>query len=256
MKKNILWLLAMVFVSVTGFTSCDSNNDPEDEKKTEDVLRVKTMTFEYDWGSGPSSTSYTYSYDTQGRVVKVVEAGEDWTDEFVLDWSVAGKVLLKRKEADKNRTWILNAAGYVSKIENIWGDGGNVTFDYDSNGMMSKIYEDYGTPELKSTLTLLNGNTTAFTRGDRVKNFTFSSGKNIGGIYQIFNDSFISDWQVHTGLFGKPCKNLNTKVQWSDSENVSAISFEFYDDGSVKKVIRSGSDWYENYVYTYEIVKK
>ncbi|MBP9016729.1 MAG: DUF4595 domain-containing protein [Paludibacteraceae bacterium] len=210
------------------------------------------MTFEYDWGSGPESISYDYTYDAQGRVVKVLETGADWTDEFNLDWSQPGKVNLIRQEAEKNRTWILNAAGYVSKIENIWGDGGDVIFEYDTNGLMSKIYEDYGTPELKSTFTILNGNITAFTRGDRVKNFTFSSGENIGGIYQVFNDSFINDWQAHTGLFGKPCKNLNTKVQWSDREDFSAISFEFYDDGRVKKVIRSGSDWYENYVYTYE----
>ncbi|MCE5332545.1 MAG: hypothetical protein LLF95_10480 [Bacteroidales bacterium] len=255
MKKNYFWAL-FAFIGLISFTSCDPKEDPTDGDETKEVLRIKTMTFEYDWGSGPAATSYTYTYDTEGRVTKVVEAGEDWTDEFILDWSEAGKVKLVRAESEKNRTWILNAAGYVSKIENIWGDGGNVTFDYDANGLMSKAYEDYGTPELKSTFTLLNGNITAFTRGDRVKNFTFSSGENIGGIYQVFNDSFISDWQAHTGLFGKPCKNLNTKVQWSDKEDFSAISFEFYDDGSVKKVIRSGSDWYENYVYTYETVTK
>ncbi|MEA4985522.1 hypothetical protein SDC9_78976 [bioreactor metagenome] len=254
MKKNFYWLFIMACVSLISFTSCDPK-DPVDDPDETTKMRIKTMTFEYDWGSGPGSTSYAYTYDAQGRVIKVVETGEDWTDEFNLDWSQPGKVNLIRQETEKNRTWILNAAGYVSKIENIWGDGGDVTFEYDANGLMSKAYEDYGTPELKSTFTALNGNITAFTRGDRVKNFTFSSGDNIGNIYQVFNDSFVNDWQAHTGLFGKACKNLNTKVQWSDKEDFSAISFEFYEDGRVKKVIRSGSDWYENYVYTYETVE-
>lgn len=255
MKKKILFA-TMVIVGLVSFTSCDKNEPNGDDlidptKK----LRIKTMTFEYDWGSGPATTSYTYTYDSEGRVTKVVEAGEDWKDEFTLDWGEAGKIKLIREEEEKNRTWILNEAGYVSKIENIWGDGGDAIFDYNTDGLMSKIYEDYGSPELKSTFTIVNGNITAFTRGDRVKNYTFSSGENLGGVYQVFNDSYVSDWQVHTGLFGKPCKNLNTKVQWSDSENVSDISFEFNEDGSVKKIIRSGSDWYENYVYTYDSVE-
>jgi hypothetical protein len=252
MKKETLFMF-MLITGVALITACDQK-DPNEEDLIEPTkeLRIKTMTFEYDWGTGPGATSYTYTYDTQGRVTKVVEVGEDWIDEFMLDWNETGKVKLIRQEADKNRTWILNEAGYVSKIENIWGDGGNVLFEYDTDGLMTKVYEEYGSPELKSTFTVLNGNITAFTRGDRVKNFTFSSGENIGGIYQVFNDNYINDWQAHTGLFGKPCKNLNTKVQWSDSENVSTISFEFNEDGSVKKVIRSGSDWYENYVYTYD----
>lgn len=255
MKKKMFFVFTAILCAVF-FTSCDPNesNGEDPEEPIKDV-RIKSMTFEYDWGSGPKSTSYTYSYDTQGRVTKVVEAGEDWVDEFTFDWGEAGKVKLIREEADKNRTWILNEAGYVSKIENVWGDGGNVTFEYNADGLMSKIYEDYGSPELKSTLTILNGNITAFTRGDRVKNFTFSSGENISGIYQVFNDGFVNDWQAHTGLFGKPCKNLNTKVKWSDKEDVSEISFDFYEDGSVKKIIRSGSDWYENYVYVYETVE-
>lgn len=251
MKKNFYWLFIMACVSLISFTSCDPKDPIDDPDETKE-MRIKTMTFEYDWGSGPGSTSYAYTYDAQGRVTKVVETGEDWTEEFNLDWSQPGKVNLIREEANKNRTWILNAAGYVSKIENIWGDGGDVIFEYDNNGLMSKIYEDYGTPELKSLFTIIDGNITSFTRGDRVKNFTFSTGENIGKIYQVFNDTYITDWQAHTGLFGKACKNLNTKVQWSNSENFTAISFEFYDDGRVKKVIRSGSDWYENYVYTYE----
>lgn len=256
MKKKIFFA-SIVMTALVLWTSCDSKDPNEEDIIDPDTeLRIKTMTFEYDWGGGPGVTSYTYMYDSNGRITKVVEAGEDWTDEFTLDWSETGKVKLIREEVEKNRTWILNAAGYVAKIENIWGDGGDVTFEYSTDGLMSKIYEDYGSPELKSTFTIVNGNITAFTRGDRVKNYTFSSGENIGGIYQVFNDNFINDWQAHTGLFGKPCKNLNTRVQWSDSENISNISFEFYDDGSVKKVIRSGSDWYENYVYTYETIEK
>ncbi len=255
MKKNFYWLFIIACVSVISFSSCEKKDPIDDDKNGTQEMRIKSMTFEYDWGDGPGSTGYTYTYDTQGRVSKVVETGEDYTDEFNLDWSQTGKVQIIREETEKNKTWILNAAGYVSKVENIWGDGGNVTFDYDADGLMTKVYEDYGTPELKSTFTILNGNITAFTRGDRVKNFTFASGENTGKIHQVFNDSFINDWQVHTGLFGKACKNLNTKVQWSDSESFSAISFEFYEDGRVKKVIRSGSDWYENYVYTYERVE-
>jgi hypothetical protein len=252
MNKKFALAVFAIF-SLISLSSCKKDSTEEEIVKP-DVLRVKSMTFEYDWGSGPSSTAYTYTYDTQGRVTKVVEKGADWTEDFILDWSVAGKVKLVRTEKAKNRTWILNAAGYVAKIDSVWGDAGDANFEYDANGMMTKIYEDYGTPELKSTFTILNGNQTAFTKADRVKNFTFTSGANIGGVYQVFNDSFVNDWQVQTGLFGKPCKNLNNKVQWSDKTDISAITFEFYEDGSVKKVIRSGTGWYENYVYVYEKV--
>lgn len=253
MNKKIA-LAALAVFSLIGFSSCGDDKKEEEEVVKPDVLRVKSMTFEYDWGSGPNSTAYTYTYDTQGRVTKVVEKGADWTEDIILDWSVAGKVKMVRTEKDKNRTWTLNAAGYVAKIDSVWGDEGDANFEYDANGLLSKIYEDYGTPELKSTFTILNGNQTAFTKKDRVKNFTFTSGENIGGIYQVFYDDFVSDWKAQTGLFGKPCKNLNIKVQWSDKTDFSAITFEFYDDGSVKKVIRSGTGWYENYVYVYEKV--
>ena len=84
MKKNFYWLFIMACVSLISFTSCDPK-DPVDDPDETTKMRIKTMTFEYDWGSGPGSTSYAYTYDAQGRVIKVVETGEDWTDEFNLD---------------------------------------------------------------------------------------------------------------------------------------------------------------------------
>ena len=101
--------------------------------------------------------------------------------------------------------------------------------------MLVKIFENYGgEAELKSTFTITNGNAVSFTRKERVKNFTFSSGLNLGKIYQVVNDNFIDDWKAHTGLFGKPCKNLNTEVKWSDSESITQITFDFDDDGLAK----------------------
>lgn len=256
MKKNWIYV-ALTMICIVGFTACSKEDNGDDGGNTPtEKLRIKKMTFEYDWGGNPGFTAWSYEYDAQGRVTKVVEAGEDWSEDFVFDWSVAGQVSIVREEASKTKTLMLNEKGCVSKFVNIWGDGGDVTFDYDANGYMIKAYEVYNnTPELKSTFTIKDGNVLSFTRVDRTKAFTYSTGENTGGIFQATNDSFINDWQAHTGLFGKPSKNLNTKVKWSDKDDVSEVSFEFYDDGSVKKVIRSGSDWYENYVYEYEVIK-
>ena len=257
MKKHFLTLL-MFAVATLGFTSCDPNNGDDDPKTEDKEYRLKKLTFLYNWSdldeSKALSTSWSYSYDSQGRVIKVVETGEDWTEEMTLDYSTSGQVSMVREDATKNRVWLLNDKGLVSKYKNIWGDGGDANFEYDANGMLVKIYEDYGTPELKSTFTITNGNAVSFTRGERTKNFTFSSGLNTGNIYQVINDSFVSDWMVHTGLFGAPCKNLNTEVQWADSESITQISFEFYEDGRVKRVKRGGSDWFEYYDYEYEEV--
>lgn len=60
---------------------------------------------------------------------------------MILDYGTAGQINLVREDSTKNRVWKLNANGLVSTIENIWGDGGNVNFEYDANGMLSKIYE-------------------------------------------------------------------------------------------------------------------
>ena len=260
MKKHFLTLL-MFAVATLGFTSCDPTNGGDDPKPEEKEYRLKKLSFLYNWEGMDESkakvTSWTYTYDAQGRVTKVVETGEDWTEDMILDYGTAGQINLVREDSTKNRVWKLNANGLVSTIENIWGDGGNVDFEYDANGMLSKIYEDYGTPELKSTFTITNGNAVSFTRGDRTKNFTFSSGLNTGKIYQVINDSFIDDWKAHTGLFGAPCKNLNTEVKWSDKESVTQITFDFYDDGRVKRSKRTdGLTWFEYYDYEYEEIVK
>ena len=221
MKKQFMPLL-MFAVATLGFASCDPKDDgkePEPEKKE---YRLQKLSFLYNWDNMDESkakvTSWTYSYDTKGRVTKVVEAGEDWKEDFVLDYSKAGQVSLVREETEKNRVWKLTDKGLVSKIENVFGDGGALDLEYDANGMLLKIFENYGELELKSTFTNTNGNAVSFTRKERVKSFTFSSGLNSGKIYQVVNDNFIDDWKAHTGLFGAPCKNLNTEVKWSDKE--------------------------------------
>lgn len=263
MKKN--WFLVMfAMICMGSFVACSDSDDGDGDggNGTTQKLRIKTVTFEYQWSAtdAPGFTEWTYNYDANGRLTKVTERGEDWTEDFVFDWSVAGQVTVQREEESKTKVWMLNNQGYVSKIVNVWGDGGDITMEYNTDGYMIKGYEVYdNTPELKSELTITDGNVMSFTRKRNgamaSKNFTYSTGLNVGGIYQAANDSFCNDWQSHTGLFGKPSKNLVTKVQWSDSEDPTEIQFEFNDDGSVKKVIRAGSDWYENYAYTYEVVE-
>ena len=260
MKKQFLPLL-MFAVATLGFTSCEPTGGDDDPDPVEKEYRLQKVSFLYNWDDMDETkakiTSWTYSYDAQGRVMKVVEAGEDWTENFVLDYSTPGQVSLVREEADKNRVWKLTDKGLVSKIENVWGDGGDLDFEYDTNGMLIKIFENYGEPELKSTFTITNGNAVSFTRKERVKEFTFSSGLNLGKIYQVVNDNFIDDWKAHTGLFGAPCKNLNTEVKWSDKESVTQITFDFYDDGRVKRSKRTdGLTWFEYYDYEYEEIVK
>jgi hypothetical protein len=260
MKKQFMPLL-MFALATLGFASCDPKNNGEEPELEKKEYRLQKLSFLYNWENMDEAkakvTSWTYSYDTNGRVIKVVETGEDWAETMVFDYSKAGQVTFVREEVEKNRILLLNDKNLVTSYKNAWGDGGDVNFEYDANGMLLKIYEDYGEPELKSTFTIENGNAVSFTRSDRVKGFTFSSGLNLGNIHQVVNDNFIDDWKAHTGLFGAANKNLNTEVKWSDKEAVTKITYDFYEDGRVKRSKRTdGATWFEYYDYVYEEIVK
>ena len=260
MKKQFLPFL-MFAVAAFGLMSCDPTNGGDDPDPVAKEYRLQKLSFLYNWDDMDEAkakvTSWTYSYDAKGHVTKVVEAGEDWTENFVFDYSTAGQVTLVREDAAKNRVWKLTDKGLVAKIENVFGDGGDLDLEYDANGMLLKIFENYGEQELKSTFTILNGNAVSFTRKERVKNFTFSSGLNLGKIHQVVNDNFIDDWKAHTGMFGAPSKNLNTEVKWSDKDAVTQITYDFYEDGRVKRAKRTdGLTWFEYYDYVYEEIVK
>lgn len=73
----------MFAVATLGFTSCDPTNGGDDPKPEEKEYRLKKLSFLYNWDGMDETkakvTSWTYTYDAQGRVTKVVETGEDWT---------------------------------------------------------------------------------------------------------------------------------------------------------------------------------
>lgn len=251
MKRKLMYLALAVFCAGLVASCNKDDNDGDDDGKTK-AAKVKTMTLEADWGD----ETWEYVYDEQGRTSSIYNYGEDWRDTFSFDYSTAGKLVYIKGGSTVNCD--LNAQGLVSKL--YWNADDGLTFEYDTDGYLKKVTEFWnGGSEVKCDITTENGNITGIVYKPEeatpawTKVLTYTGGENAGGVHQAIQQTDnVNDWQAQTNLFGKACKNINTKVQKSTSANPTNITFEFDEESNrITKLTRSGIDWSEVYTYTY-----
>ncbi len=251
----MMYLLTAVACMGMIATSCsnDDNNDGDDNGNKTKTWKVKTMALDPTWGD---TESWEFVYNTDGKVSKIYNAGPDWKDTISFDYSTTGKVTYKK--GGSTTTCLLNAQGFVSELQ--WNSTEGLRYEYDATtGFITKIteYWDGGT-EVKCVNTVKGSNIDSIvykpenTPPSWNKVFNYSSGENLGGIQQIAQQTDnVSDWQAQSGLFGKACKNICTKVQKSTSSTPTNISFTFDAQDRINVLTRAGSDWSEIYTFTY-----
>ncbi len=268
MKKYLKFFVVPVIACVS-FYACggdDDNDDPEPEKTEYRVKSVKFIRNYEDMNEANAEWDlWTYTYGADGKLTGMTYGGEDWTDTYTLTYT-SGKITLARTGSDYSKTLDVDAKGNVIKAANMDKVGEDITFTYNSDGFMTRIFKvANGSSEEKCEFTIINGNVTSFYKYkndiQRFKNFVYASGENTGNIYQAVNDSFFwGEWEglLYAGIFGAPSKNLSTSVSWSDTpETVTNMSFEFETDGRVKRMKRTDNvKWFEYYDYTYEEITK
>lgn len=192
-----------------------------------------------------------YEWNDNGTVKRVYRTA-DGTENGALDreWKFAydGNTLTVTGKNDWTMT--LNDKGYVSKLV----DGENVyEYAYDDNGYMTQATCN---GSVVSNMTIENGNITKWSKmkdGAEVwKLHTYGSTPNTGERHCIYSEEAgFGRWIAETGLFGKANAMLHTSNQWDYSDSGSTFDYEFDANGFVTREKKKGSDWEENYYYTY-----
>jgi len=177
---------------------------------------IKTISFFADWAGGTEKWDFSYDPTTK-KVTKFDNYWDGALDKTIsYDYSVAGKLTLKRADNSVYGTYDLNASGYITK------DGDGNTMEYDANGFLVKYYEYWdAASHLKYQMTITNGNITKITTYDddgvtakKIKEFTYTNGDNSDGIHQA--NATDSDWKPIGNFYGKPSAKLCDYFEYWD----------------------------------------
>ena len=240
MKK----LFGLILITGLFFLSCendDSNNDSETEKTT----TAQITSWADDWDS------YSYSYDNEGRVIKIDRNNGE--REYNLSYT-EGTISIS---GYATYTIVLGSNGYASSFSDEWD---TYQYTYDSEGYMTKIEKE---DDIVSNIIVENGCISSWSKFEDgvefVKNHTYSSAENVAGINNIYSEKGGFDrWLAELGFFGKPTKYLCSGNQWDYSESGSQITYEYDENGFVLKEVKNfpADDWTENYSYTWNIIEE
>ena len=144
---------------------------------------------------GNMTSGRTFRYNEDGSLAGVDEV---WTNDdgtlgsYNLNVARNGnKLTLTDDAGEVAYEWEVNEQGYVIA-------SGDYTFEYDEEGHLTKVYEDWGEgPSLQSVCTWENGNLMSWTRegdaedgsgGPRIKRQTYKEEPNTGGIFTVFTE--------------------------------------------------------------------
>ncbi len=212
---------------------------PDVQEPTRKVLKaLPSKIDEY----GNLTSGRTFRYNEDGSLAGVDEV---WTNKetgelesYNLNVARTGnKLTLTDDAGEVAYEWEVNELGYVVA-------SGDYTFEYDEEGHLTKVYEDWGEgPTLQSVCTWENGNLMSWTRegdaedgsgGPRIKRQTYTEELNVGGIFTVFTEKGgMKKWMFEAGFFGKPTKNLVATDKWDDRDAGADFDYVTDDDDYV-----------------------
>jgi hypothetical protein len=213
----ILNLILGLLVSVSLFTACGSDDDDDDNGGggSSSSKRVK-MLVEEDNGYHAEST---FSYDSKGRVVKVVktETSSDGTEVSETTYQY-GQMMITSQEVtngwdSKNETHTYTLSnGLITKDVEVQKYPTNTNtstmiFSYDSDGYLLSQTNDYGYEVTKKDYVWSNGNMVSFdSREFEYSNYSWSK-----GMFIYFKGTNTDRYLQPYGYWGKMPKNLPSK---------------------------------------------
>ena len=258
-RFSFLSLLLGLFICVTVFSACGSDNEPssggnsgsgssETPQSSKHVVKITTE-------EGNAFYESSFSYDSQGRVTKIIEtesgAGTNSHSEKTYQY---GEMLIMTKAVEEgtlsngqSESWSETHAytienGRIVKDEEIQGsqfDGRQwhyssrtETFSYDANNYLSSIRTEYSDTESEtSTITWSNGNLIKL--GDR--SFKYSNYPWVKGLPLSLKGSNTDGILFSMGYYGNIPKNLPSKTYTSET---SGATYDYTLEGNyVTKVV-------------------
>ena len=185
-----------------------------------------------------------FEYDAQNRVSKIAfNYGDE--DVYSFTFSYSGNKLVIRNDKDGSKeSEIQISDGYIKSIDS------SVFFEYDNNGYMTQLRDNYG----NDTYTWSNGNLTSIASkyDDYTQTITITYNESmvlvptnmhllhLFAIYTYEDDLWLTAYEV----WGKQCKNLPEKLEVNDNDGYSAtfaFDYEFNNDGSIAKMVMTNN---------------
>ena len=261
MKKNLIFLSAVILIICGVFsTSCDKddNNPPVVQTSL-----IKKITADY-IGDGTEVEGWEFIYNAAKKVTSIINTFNGAVvDTILYDYAVPGRLTITK--SGNPTVYVLDGSGRV--IKELWNVDGTEWegYEYDADGIMTKIIEHYGGADhLKYDLTIANKNITnriryeedGTVREDR--EFTYTTGDNTNGIHQIY--AVDSEWKHVGGTFGNQSKKLmDAFVRHITSDPLTAYGvdyvYTFDSENRVATVTKngtsSGGTYTEIYTYSY-----
>ncbi|MDY3979161.1 MAG: DUF4595 domain-containing protein [Tidjanibacter sp.] len=244
--KKFLSFLAIAAMTAAVCVSCGDKNggeDPEPEVK----VRINTYSV---LGDGWADV-YVFTWNADGKVSNVNRSNGDKVWDFVYSGNTATVT-----GPDGDFVLTLNANGYCTSMTDPWGDVR--TYTYNADGQLTEVKKG---ADVKSTLTYEEGCLLTWTRTKdgalQTKTHTYSSKKNVAGIFNIIQEATdpANQWWYLTGLFGKPSKNLCDSSKWNHSDAAATYTYDFDENGCVTAEHKDYPDWPEEFTYTWDVVK-
>jgi hypothetical protein len=249
MKKTLILTLCSAILAVS---SCKKKDeiiviiDPP-------VLTLPCQLIKTNLSSNLFQLSEVLTYDDKGRVVKTLSDGKNeatyaysstnitqtlgksqtFNINYVLDDK--GRVSQENISETDKIVYVYNTDGFLSEVKDIGKQGENYSMVYSyTNGNLTKVEKKGGTPDPTSTINISYGTDLA------VSNFFIPS----------ISDLPESMTGVLSRYFGKPSKNLPTKITRTLPGRSLTLSYEKDAKGNVIKFTNATSAPYESQSFT------
>ncbi|MGE5383856.1 MAG: hypothetical protein ACM3PX_10555 [Omnitrophica WOR_2 bacterium] len=252
--KKFTYLAMMVAIAATSFTSCNKDNNDDNNPVVVEASKIKTISVT----TADGTEGWEFNYDNNKHITQIFNSWEGAVvDTITYDYSVAGKLTITKE--DYPTVYELDAQGRVTK--EVWDDVSWASYTYDANGYLSSIKEHWdGVDHNKYDVEVTNGNVSKHSRyGDdgvinRYKTFTYTTGDNKSELQQT--NAVDSNWKTVGGLFGKASTKLVDYLNYWDAGNeaetkTTTITYTFDAKNRVSTMVRAGADWQEAYAFTY-----
>ena len=259
MKKSIsfLSLLFGLFVCVTAFSACGGDDEPSSGGNSgsgsSDTPQTSKHISKIITEEGNSIIESTLTYDSQGRVTKIVatESGTGTNSRSEKTYQY-GETLIITKEVEEGKSSngqsFTRTESHSYTIENglivkdvrdyIYNEGSSdkmtITFSYDANKYLSSISRSYpDTDSETKAVSWSDGNLTKLGN----KSFEYSNYSWTKGFALYIDGSNMDEILFASGYYGNIPKNLQSKTYTSEK---SGWTFDYTIEGNyVTKVVIS-----------------
>ena len=259
--KTVNFKVALMMAAVIGstaFVSCSSDDEESPKGGGMTSKRIAKMT----WSDGSKIETTTFSYDAQGRVVKVIETdmrGGSESSTTTTTYTYGGNTIISKAhyvsgnyENEETHTYTLSDGLIVKEVENYTSGSSyssytnTYNYTYDSNGYLK-------TKDRDVEFTWTDGNLTKWDRGDYMYTVSYSDISWPQYYMAYINGTSIDLFLEPLGVWGKMPKNLPKKMVrvYSDGETEAYTIDYTVENGEITKCISQHNDGYTE-IITFE----